>query len=214
MRNSFGRAVVVAVAIAIFAAIVLYLRTAPAQPEQSGAAARNSGRAQLPQPESGNDERRSLTPEGSRTSVPAVRSPLEPVASRKPADFAEAITKQLRKAPATRADTPAKATAGTLSGSVTGLREGESGGVFAMKGKLNFANVTEDDLYDYGGIADGEARFTNEGTFTMRGLEPGEYTILALSERFDESGEREFRYTHKVVEIRAGSETKLSLALD
>lgn len=235
MSRPFNRLGVAAVTIAVIAAFYWSLRT-PSKSEGSPVAAtpeRPSDSAQVEpsrhsplaseesavgQEESAlTAERPVLAPEGGRTAAKLAQNPKErPASPGQVSDLGKAIAEQLEKIRTRRTANPPKEAAafGTLTGSVTGLRPGESGGVFAMKGKLNFSNVTEDDLYDFGEIADGEARFTEDRTFTMRGLEPGQYTILALSEQMHPDREREFRYTYKVVEIVTNRETKISMSLD
>lgn len=103
---------------------------------------------------------------------------------------------------------------GTLVGTVTGLHEGESGGIFAIKGDYALSNVTEDDLYDFGEICEGEARPNKEGIFTIRELEEGKYTIIAIAERHTIGEDPSFLYVTDTVEIKAGEEANISLSLN
>ncbi len=103
---------------------------------------------------------------------------------------------------------------GTLVGTVTGLAEGEAGGIFAIKGDYELTNVTEDDLYDFGDICDGEARPNKEGVFTIRELEEGKYTIIAIAERHVIGEASSFLYVTDTVEIKAGEEASIALSLN
>jgi len=103
---------------------------------------------------------------------------------------------------------------GTLVGTVTGLAEGEAGGIFAIKGDYVLNNVTEDDLYDFGEICDGEARPNKEGIFTIRELEEGKYTIIAIAERHVIGEVSSFLYVTDTVEIKAGEEASIALSLN
>ena len=103
---------------------------------------------------------------------------------------------------------------GTLVGVVTGLRPGESGGAFAMKGDYTFANVTEDDLYDFGGWADSEARVGADGTFTMKELEAGHYSVIAFSMRGVGTASAEFHYVQGSADVVAGKLVRITLSLD
>lgn len=102
---------------------------------------------------------------------------------------------------------------GTLAGTLTGLRQGESGGAFAIKGEYTFSNVTEDDLYDFGGWADSEAHVGEDGTFAMKELEAGHYTIIAFSMRNVGTANAEFFYTQGGIDIVAGAQARISLSL-
>lgn len=106
------------------------------------------------------------------------------------------------------------ASTGTLTGSVTGLHDGESGGIFAIKGDYVLSNVTEDDLYDFGDICDGEARVNKEGAFTIRELEKGKYTIIAIAERHTTGEGASFLFITDTVEIMAGEEASIALSLN
>ncbi|MCC6795424.1 MAG: hypothetical protein IT366_09920 [Candidatus Hydrogenedentes bacterium] len=103
---------------------------------------------------------------------------------------------------------------GTLLGTITGLQEGEVGGIFAIKGDYELNNVTEDDLYDFGEICEGEARPNKEGIFKIRELEEGKYTIIAIAERHVAGEDSSFLYVTDTVEIRAGEEANVSLSLN
>ena len=103
---------------------------------------------------------------------------------------------------------------GSLTGTVTGLAEGEAGGIFAIKGDYELTNVTEDDLYDFGDICDGEARPNKEGVFTIRELEEGKYTIIAIAERHVIGEASSFLYVTDTVEIKAGEEASIALSLN
>ncbi|MCC6153233.1 MAG: hypothetical protein IT367_05710 [Candidatus Hydrogenedentes bacterium] len=103
---------------------------------------------------------------------------------------------------------------GSLTGTLTGLLEGESGGIFAIKGDYTLRNVTEDDLYDLGEICDGEARPNQEGVFTIRELEEGKYTIIAIAERHAAGKDPVFLYVSGTVEIKAGEKANIALSLN
>ena len=103
---------------------------------------------------------------------------------------------------------------GSLTGTVTGLAEGEAGGIFAIKGDYVLNNVTEDDLYGFGDICDGEARPNKEGVFTIRELEEGKYTIIAIAERHVIGEASSFLYVTDTVEIKAGEEASIALSLN
>ena len=103
--------------------------------------------------------------------------------------------------------------AGSIAGKLTGLREGEAGGVFAIKGDVKFANVTEDDLYDFGDMAACEAHVAGDGTFAMNELEDGHYTIIAFSMRSVGTADREYFFTQGSVDVQNGRQSTISLAL-
>ena len=104
---------------------------------------------------------------------------------------------------------------GAVKGRITGLRADESGGVFAIKGDFRLENVSEDDLYDLGGIADAESSLTKDGTFELKGLETGRYTIVAIAQHFGStSEERAFWYVTGTVEIPADGEAEISLSVN
>ncbi len=106
---------------------------------------------------------------------------------------------------------------GTLTGTVTGLTEDEGAGIFAIKGEYKLSNVTEDDLYDFGGIADGEARAKQDGTFSMKGLDAGRYTVVGIAEHFDTvNGETtpRFWYVTEQIEVPPDGEVAVNLSFE
>ena len=137
---------------------------------------------------------------------------IAPVSRRRPIDPKKLLDAIQVKATGNQSqDKPAPT--GSLAGTLAGLREGESGGVFAIKGDFSFANVSEDDLYDFGAFADSEAHVAEDGTFSMNELEDGHYTIIAFSMRSVGTTDAEFYYTHGSVDIANGGQAKISLTL-
>ncbi|HRK34535.1 MAG TPA: hypothetical protein PLJ47_08050 [Candidatus Hydrogenedentes bacterium] len=104
---------------------------------------------------------------------------------------------------------------GSVTGTITGLNEGESAGVFAVKGEFSLGNVTEDDLYDFGEIAASEARMREDGTYALTGLQAGRYTIIGIVENFaEENGKsaRDFWYVTTVVDVPEEGNAEADLA--
>lgn len=105
----------------------------------------------------------------------------------------------------------------TIDGTVSGMRRGESAGIMVIVGSHDLQNVTEEDLYAFGAMAVGEARARHEdGSFSISGLEPGTYTVIALTENYqaEMEGGRDYWFTSTVVTLAPGVTERLTFRFD
>lgn len=105
----------------------------------------------------------------------------------------------------------------TIDGTVSGMRRGESAGIMVITGSHDLQNVTEEDLYAFGGmsVAEGRAR-REDGSFSISGLEPGTYTVIALTENYQAEidGGRDYWFTSTVVTLAPGVTESLTFRFD
>jgi hypothetical protein len=104
-----------------------------------------------------------------------------------------------------------------VSGTVTGVLGGEQAAVAAMTEFPSGAStLTLEDLMNMGGNLASDCDVSPEGTFRLEGLEPGSYTIVAVAitgALNAQENRSPVRMTHVQVELRAGTEVQVNLAL-
>ena len=104
---------------------------------------------------------------------------------------------------------------GVISGSVSGLDAFELGIVTAYKGEITIREYNNDIFFEIQDRSQGWSQITDDGTFIIRGLNPGTYTIVARASTQYSYGTNidEARFDAAIVEIGKDEEINLDLTL-
>ena len=107
---------------------------------------------------------------------------------------------------------------GSIHGTVTGVREGEFAGLLVFLGEYTIEASTPEDIDALAEEADGEKVFRNDGTYVINALEPGRYTVVALTRLTDPQRvleeDYEFRYITGIVDVEPGQEAEFNVSLE